>query len=74
MVLAADANAVIIGTVTDNYGVFAVDYTAVVPVTASVVSHTDCDLLSTFLARWTLARISSALAVHTNGLGDRLCC
>jgi serine/threonine protein kinase/Leucine-rich repeat (LRR) protein len=40
----------------------------------SVVSHTDCNLSSTFLARWTLARISSALAVHTNGLGDRLCC
>jgi hypothetical protein len=37
MVLAADANAVLIGIVTDKYGVFPVDGTAVVPVTARLL-------------------------------------
>jgi len=40
---------------------------------ASVVSHTDAVLSSTFLARRILARISSALAVQVNPRGSLLC-
>jgi putative transposase len=42
-------------------------------VATSVVSHSDAILSSTALARRTFSRMSSALAVHTNGRGLSLC-
>jgi len=49
------------------------DYAFVVADNARVVSHAACNVSNTALARRTFARIVSALAVHLNVFGSRLC-
>jgi len=56
-----------------DYAFVVADNARVVSHAACNVSHADCDLSNTALARRTFARIVSALAVHVNVFGSRLC-